>query len=635
MRVIGTAGHIDHGKSSLVHALTGIDPDRLPEEKARGMTIELGFAWIDLGSQRDGRAGNDIVGVVDVPGHERFVRHMLAGVGGIDLALLVVAADEAVMPQTREHLAILDLLQVRHAVVALTKADLVEDDWLALARAEVRQALAGTTLAASPIVPCSSRTGDGLERLRATLAQELANTPERLDRGRPHLPVDRVFTLTGFGTVVTGTLLDGSLAVGQEIAFAPDGIRARIRGLQSHGRPLDRIGPGRRVAVNVSGVAVDDLARGMVLSLPGAIPAAHYLDLRLRVVRGAGVEVTHGMPVIVHTGAAEAPGRLRLLEVDRLRAGEEGWAQVALETPIAALRGDRAIVRVPSPAATVAGGGIVAINPPRHRRRHQPTLERLAVLAAATPEERLLDVLAAGPRTEAELGRRADLPLEQVAAGLATLERNGQVRKAGKAGKAAYWVTPSWLDAALVRAREALAAFHRQYPLRRGMQGGALREILAIESRVWSELLESWRQDGSLGGLDELVWLQGHLAVPTAAQERAATAWLERLSTSLFAPPSGAEPSELDAEMLAMLLERGNPVRIAEGVYLRRAAYEEMRAGALEIIDEQGQVTVGALRDRFGTSRKFALGLLEQLDDLRVTRRLGEGRVRGPAAIRS
>src|SRR3990170_3522515 len=303
MYVIGTAGHVDHGKSALVKALTGIDPDRLREEKERGLTIDLGFAWLKL-------PGGDEVSIVDVPGHERFIKNMLAGVGGIDLALLVIAADEGVMPQTREHLAIIDLLGISHGLVAVTKADLVEADFLELVRAEVEEVLRGTALEGAPVVTCSAVTRLGLEELAATIEAELAKTPAKRDIGRPRLPIDRAFTIAGFGTVVTGTLIDGSLRVGQEVEVLPNGPRSRVRGLQSHGRKVETASPGRRTAANLAGVAVDQLARGMVVTTPGWLKPVTTVDVRLRAVRYTGRPIRHNLSVTFHTGPAEVEGRL-------------------------------------------------------------------------------------------------------------------------------------------------------------------------------------------------------------------------------------------------------------------------------------------------------------------------------------
>jgi len=390
VKVIGTAGHVDHGKSTLVQALTGIDPDRLAEEKARAMTIDLGFAWLTL---PDG----ETVGVVDVPGHIDFIKNMLAGVGGIDAALLVIAADEGVMPQTSEHLAILDLLQVRHGVVALTKIDLVaaDPDWLELVQADVAQTLEGSSLAGAPIVPLSARSGQGLDQLRETLQQTLRRTPERRNIGRPRLPVDRVFTVAGFGAVVTGTLSDGELALGQEVEIVPAGLRARVRGLQSHKQKLERATPGSRVAVNLSGVSKEQVARGNVVALPGSLAPTTLIDVHLRTVRsGLGKPLRHNQPVDFFCGAAEAPARTRLLDAEALEAGQEGWVQLRLETPVAVQRGDRFILRQASPSRTLGGGVVVNPYPGRRWRRFRPEVcAMLEVLQGGDPGEILLQAV--------------------------------------------------------------------------------------------------------------------------------------------------------------------------------------------------------------------------------------------------
>src|SRR5574341_2187663 len=378
MYVIGTAGHVDHGKSALVQALSGIDPDRLREEKSRGMTIDLGFAWLKLPSGRE-------VSIVDVPGHERFIKNMLAGVGGIDLALLVIAADEGVMPQTREHLAIIDLLGITHGVVALTKADLVDADLLELARADVEDVLAGTTLQGSPIIACSGVTRLGLDDLLAAVSGQLAQTPSRRDIGRPRLPIDRIFTMTGFGTVVTGTLIDGSLSAGQEVDGLPGPLRSRIRGLQSHGKKVQVAPPGRRTAVNLTGLAVDDLRRGLVVATPGWLRPTDAVDVRLQAVSYLGRPVRHNLEITFHTGAAEVEGRLLLLDTDELRHGETGWAQVRLSEPVAPIKGDRFIIRDPND--TLGGGRIIDTHVRRHRRFHGPTIAALEQLEKGSPEE--------------------------------------------------------------------------------------------------------------------------------------------------------------------------------------------------------------------------------------------------------
>ena len=369
MFVIGTAGHVDHGKSTLVYALTGIDPDRLAEEKARQMTIDLGFAWLRLPGLPDE------VGVVDVPGHRDFIENMLAGVGGIDLALFVVAADEGVMPQTREHLAILDLLQIQGGVTALTKVDLVDDpEWLELVTLELTEAFEGTVLAHAPIIPVSAHTGQGLDQLKATLADRLQLCQARPDQGRPRLPIDRVFSLSGFGTVVTGTLMGGQLRLGDEVEIQPSGLTSRIRGLQTHKTRLNLAQPGSRVAVNLGGVDRGQVKRGDVVARPGVVRPTLLLDVVYRHLAAADAPLKHQAEVKLFVGSAETLARTRILRAQQINPGEEGWLQLALSQPIAAMRGDRFILRRPSPGATLGGGRVLDPHPGRRHRRFRREL---------------------------------------------------------------------------------------------------------------------------------------------------------------------------------------------------------------------------------------------------------------------
>ncbi len=381
MHVVGTAGHVDHGKSTLVLALTGINPDRLQEEQDRQMTIDLGFAWMRL-------PGGEEIGIVDVPGHRDFIDNMLAGVGGIDAAILVIAADEGVMPQTVEHLSILDLLEVRHGVVALTKMDLVTDpEWSALVADDVRRLLGPTRMSGAPIMPVSAKTGLGLGDLVARLEEQLRETTPRPERHRPRLPVDRVFSIAGFGTIVTGTLVDGRFNVGEDVEILPGDRRARIRGLQTHKTKVGEAVPGSRVAANLTGVAVDDIARGQVVVRPGSMRATRYLDASLRMLGDAGAELRHNQEVRLYTGTAQVMARARLLDADSLGPGEEGWIQLVLTDPIVADRGDRYILRRPSPGATLGGGEIVEPQPLRIHRRRDPRV--LASLQAAAQDHRV------------------------------------------------------------------------------------------------------------------------------------------------------------------------------------------------------------------------------------------------------
>ena len=350
MRVIGTAGHVDHGKSTLVAALTGINPDRLKEEQIREMTIDLGFAWVMLPDGED-------VGVVDVPGHRDFIENMLSGVGGIDAVLFVVAADEGVMPQTKEHLAILDLLQIQGGVIALTKVDLIDDaEWLDLMELDVRDAVQNTVLEEAPILRVSARTGEGLEQLKQTLAVQLAERPPRFDLGRPRLPVDRVFSISGFGTVVTGTLLDGVLHPGDEVEILPAGVRGRVRGLQNHKRKVETAFPGSRTAVNISGVEVDQIHRGNVVSKPGLYKLTRRLDVHFSLLKDVSTPMRHNTRVKFFLGSAEVSARVRLLGLDELLPGQVGWLQIETEEPVVTVRGDRYILRRPLPRGNARWG---------------------------------------------------------------------------------------------------------------------------------------------------------------------------------------------------------------------------------------------------------------------------------------
>ncbi|MEO7910806.1 MAG: selenocysteine-specific translation elongation factor, partial [Roseiflexaceae bacterium] len=421
MYVIGTAGHVDHGKSTLVKTLTGIDPDRWEEEQRREMTIDLGFAWLTLPSGRS-------VSIIDVPGHERFIKNMLAGIGGIDAALLVIAADESVMPQTEEHLAILDLLGVERGLVVLTKADLVDEEWLALVGEEVREKLRDTSLADAPHVAVSARSGHGLPELLAVLDAQLDRTPSRAqEHGEPRLPIDRAFTVGGFGAVVTGTLLDGPLHLGEEVEIGPKGLRARVRGLQTHQRKEEIALPGTRVAVNLAGVSHHDLARGDILALPGRMRPAELLDARLRLVADAPRPIRQNDRLDLFVGAAETPCRITLLDSDELRPGHSGWVQLRLDRPIAVARGDRYILRQPSPSHTIGGGQIVDLNPPRHRRFRPETSAALEALARGRPADLLLRALDDGqPHEWAALLKASGLPVG--AAGEALSELIGEAK---------------------------------------------------------------------------------------------------------------------------------------------------------------------------------------------------------------
>ncbi|MBI2912918.1 MAG: selenocysteine-specific translation elongation factor [Chloroflexi bacterium] len=618
MYVIGTAGHVDHGKSALVQALTGIDPDRLREEKERGLTIDLGFAWLRL-------PGGDEVSIVDVPGHERFVKNMLAGVGGIDLALLVIAADEGVMPQTREHLAIIDLLGISHGVVAVTKADLVEPDFLELVKADAEDVLRGTTLEGAPVVSCSAVSRQGLDELVAAIEAELAKTPAKRDIGRPRLSIDRAFTMAGFGTVVTGTLIDGSLKVGQEVEVVPAGLRARIRGLQTHGQKVETAPPGRRTAVNLTGVALDQLRRGMVVATPGSLEPTTAVDVRLRAVGYLGRPLRHNLSVTFHTGSAEAEGRLLLLDRDEVPPGETAWAQMRLGEPVAAVKGDRFIVRDPND--TLGGGRIVDTRVRRHRRFHPPTLAALEALAEGSPQEIVrVEIARSEPVELRELLPRVEMDptaareaVDQLIACGELLALDGPPLR-----ETSLLYTHAGLQRLTERLRETLAGYHRQYPLRAGMPREEVRSRLGLEPRAFEQALALWVQQREAKEAGTAMAQPDHQPRPDAQQLARAEAFVASLRAQPFAPPTDNLPEE---DLLGYLEERGDIVRVGEGVAFGADAYRQMVERITSHLRQQGTITLAQVRDMFGTSRKYAQALLEHLDDRRVTRRVGDERV--------
>jgi selenocysteine-specific elongation factor len=598
MYVIGTAGHVDHGKSSLIQALTGINPDRLREERERGLTIELGFAWLTLPSGRE-------VSIVDVPGHVRFVRHMLAGIGAVDLALLVIAADEGVMPQTREHLEILDLLEVTHAVVALTKIDLAEEEWTDLIEEEVRELIDTTSLAGAPIVRVSSVNGDGLEELRTTLDAALADVPEPADVGRPRLGIDRVFTMQGFGTVVTGTLLGGRLHIGDTLEAVPDGPTARIRGLQTHRHDVEEAQPGTRVAINLAGVATEDLHRGQVLAPPGRIQRVQAFDVRLRVLEDR--PLSHNLRVAVHTGSAEAQGRVRVLADDQIEAGDQGWAQIVLSSPLACVPGDLVVIRVSD--ETIAGGRIVATNPPRHRRRDEATLARLDSLATGTPESETLDALQRlEPATQAALLEAVQLDASALAAALEALVSDETIVALSPAEGDALYITAAGLDALRRQAEAALVAYHREFPLRFTMPREELRSRIRLDQRAFGAVLAALAPGvvARGDGVAEAGW------APQPTLDGA----------GLQPPRLSAEP-----ELIDHLVAAGRAVDCGDGVTMAATAFADGERTIRELLANGATLSLAEARDALNTNRRVAQAFLETLDARGVTRRLGDARV--------
>ncbi len=613
MFVLGTAGHIDHGKSALVLALTGMDPDRLHEEKERGMTIDLGFAWLKLPSGQE-------VGIVDVPGHERFVKNMLAGVGSIDLALLVIAANEGVMPQTREHLAILDLLGIERGIVAVTKKDLVDDEWLELVRMDIEELLKATTLAKAPIIPVSSVTKEGLDSLLSTVDSMLKATTPRKDTGRPRLPIDRVFTIAGAGTVVTGTLIDGALSVGQEVEIVPPGLKSRLRGLQTHKTKETEATPGSRVAANVVGISTTDVKRGDVLTKPGWLLPTTMLSVELRLLPYMKRPLRHNAPVSFHTGAAESMAKVRLLDKDRLDPGGTAWAQIELETPVALVKGDRFIIR--SPMETLGGGRVVESHARRLRRHKGEIIEGLRTRDKGTIEDSLQGLLEAKQPLDLKgVVSGSELPADEVATALESLVREARAVSVGDGDGRLFYSATGWTK--LVRdAVSVLQDYHKKYPVRAGMPKAELASRLKL-GKQWPSIFGKMVQESALMDENLGIRLPSHEVRLTPAQNATVDLFLRSLSANPYSPAPDRVP---DPDLLNLLIERRQVVKTGDVVFSAKA-FDEMVAGVVDYIKTHGKVTLAEVRDLFKTSRRYVQSLLEYMDEKKITRRVGDDRV--------
>jgi selenocysteine-specific elongation factor len=626
IRVIATAGHVDHGKSALVEALTGTHPDRLKEEREREMTIDLGFGYCDL-------PGGLRVGIVDVPGHRDFIDNMLAGVGGVDAALLVVAADEGPMPQTREHLAILDLLGVQAGIVALTKIDRAADpEWIELVRRDVAALLEPTSMRGAEILPVSARTGAGIPQLKQSLRVLLEKTPVRTDRGRPRLPIDRVFSLAGFGTIVTGTLTGGSFRSGEEAAILPGGKTARIRGLQSHGEKIEIAGPGMRTAVNLSGMEPADLRRGQVLALPGTYAETERIDLRVRVLRDAEAGLKHDDEVKLYLGAAETIARARILGAAEIGRGSEGWAQLVLAQPVVAARGDRVILRRPSPGATIGGGTVVDAHPEKlHKRFDSAVTGRFAALAQGGPAESILQALAGSPgMTADEALRAAGLEQETGTAALDELIRNGGAvvlpGESDDPGTRRVCSQKSWEEWS-ARIAELLGKYHAEFPLRPGMPRGELRSRLGVPPKAAGRLLDFAAAQGLIAETGQGVKSPDHEVALRPGQRAAADALLARFEQDSYNPPSVKDClAAVGPDVFAALESSGALVKLTGEVVFLRSTYEAMVGRIRRELQTRGRLTVAETRDLFGSSRKYMLALLGHLDARGITRRDGDYR---------
>jgi selenocysteine-specific elongation factor len=627
MRVIGTAGHVDHGKSTLVAALTGTHPDRLKEEQAREMTIELGFAWMTLPNGED-------VGIVDVPGHRDFIENMLSGIGGIDAALLVIAADEGVMPQTREHLAILDLLQIPAGLIVLTKTDLTPDPaWLDLIETDIRGAVRDTVLGAAPIIRVSAKNKTGLQSLISSLQSLLEDKPSRSDLTRPRLPIDRVFSMSGFGTVVTGTLLDGQLALGDEVEILPSGQRGRVRGLQTHKKKEEKAVPGSRTAVNISGVETDSIERGHVVVHPDQYQPTRRIDARFRLLKDVALSLKHNSEVKFFVGASETMASLRLLGTEELNPGEEGWIQLELREPIVAVRGDRYILRRPSPGETLGGGVIVDHQPKgRHKRFDENVLKSLEALSRGTPADVLLEAaLGLNIANAKEVVRRSRLETANAQAALQELLDTGalislEAGSSGVAGDQLVIARSQW-NALQKKTLETVHSYHKQYPLRRGIPREELKSRLKLAAPAFNAVLGKLVADHFLRDSSAFVARPEHEIKFTPSQQTMVQALMRKFEQNPYSPPSVKEvQAETHEEVLNALMDTGELIPVSSDVIFRQKDYERLVAKIREEIRLRERITLGEVRDLFNTSRKYAQALLEHLDAIGVTVRDGDFR---------
>jgi len=625
--IIGTAGHVDHGKSALIRALTGVETDRFPEERERGISIDIGFAQFVL-------PGGRKAAVIDVPGHERFIKNMLAGITGIDLVLLVVAADEGVMPQTQEHLDILRLLEIKQGIIVLTKRDLVDAELLELVSDDVRDTVKGTFLESAPVVAVSSLTREGLPALIETLDRMLEHTESKDITAFARLPVDRAFVRPGFGTVVTGTLVGGTISEGDRLQLLPLALDVRVRGLQVHGEKVTRAEAGQRVAVNLAGIERSDVQRGHVLCAPGFLAPTVSFAARLRLLQSWPKDMDHGVRVHVHTGTSEVLGRVLLVEGDQLKPGQQAYVQVKAEEPLVVGRGDHYIIRSYSPVHTMGGGVVVEPHANYKRSQAEQAVAELKVKESGGLGGVIAQTLSRSglnPLSVPELARRSGIPPETIQAELAGLKADVRVLEGD------LLIHRQGFGVFLSAVRDQLDAYYKQSPLRMGPQKEEIRRKLGVSGREFTALLMAAESAGELAVSHDRIMLPGRKPVLNSGQTKIAEALHQEVRSGGFNPPSLVDLKERvkakdTEEVIVYLTEQGQVTRIGDDLIISADVLAEAASrtrGHLRIL---GRITVAEFRDLLGTTRKYALPLLEWMDEQKITRRSGDERFPGPNA---
>jgi len=627
--IVGTAGHIDHGKTALVKALTGIDADRLKEEKERGITIDIGFASLSLDA-------NTSIGFIDVPGHERFIKNMLAGVGGIDLVMLVIAADESIMPQTREHLDICSLLHIKQGFVVLTKIDNVEREMVDLVEEEVREFVKGSFLEKSPIVRVSSHTGEGIPQLLATL-RECTKTIRPKDATQLfRLPIDRCFTMKGFGTVVTGTLIAGRVQKDEEVEIFPSQRLTRVRGIQVHGHTSNEARAGQRTALNLQGVEVADIQRGMVLAVPRTFKPTSMLDCHLELLRSAPHPIELRKRIRLHIGTAELMGYVVLIGQDRLNPGESAFVQIRIEEPAFALPGDRFIIRQYSPMITIGGGQVLDAFPEKHRHAETSVVERLRILRDGSIDDRLMLLIdnagLQGIETPALVGRLAITP-QVVRDRLVALVKSSRVQILSE-NPVTVMSEASFKDA-VGRTAEEVRRFHLSNPLVHGISREDLknRVLQDAPSSVFQSVLDKLIADKRLAMTQEIISEFGRKITLKADEEQMRSRITDRFQSLGLQVPSpdemidGLKLDRNTARKIVQLLIKENVlVKVTDELVLHRETMEKLVQSVRNLKGKSPTLGVGEFKDLTGVTRKYAIPLLEYLDRQRITRRIGEDR---------